>query len=226
MRLLLITGGRHKFYETTPIITRFLRAAGHSVRVTRAARELTQPSLRRYEAIVLNTCRGAKDNGPYEVPRSEWNNDLDAAQKAGLQDFVAAGGGLLSLHVAPTSCPTWPEMMKLTGGGWVWGRSWHPPYGRFEVKITDTAHPVAQGVGDFETDDEKYCDLEIPAAARIFLSAWHDGIERPMAWSHRYEGARVVNLSLGHDRVSVSNPGFQKLVLNAVTWMRRETKSA
>ena len=204
MRLLLITGGRHKFYETTPIISRCLRAAGHSVQVTRRARELSHASLGGYDAIVLNTCRGAKDNGPYKVPRSEWNNDFDDAQKAGLKRFVSQGGGLLSLHVAPTSCPGWPEMMKMTGGGWVWGKSWHPPYGPCVVEVTDRSHPVVQGVADFETQDEKYCDLEIGPTVHKFLSTWHEGVERPMAWSLGYGRARVVNLSLGHDRASVS----------------------
>lgn len=219
MRLLLITGGRHKFYETTPVIGRFLREAGHTVQVTRRASELIRPSLAAYDAIVLNTCRGAKDNGPYKVPRSEWNNDFDLAQKEGLRRYVADGGGLVSLHVAPTSCPGWAPMMEMTGGGWVWGKSWHPPYGRFAVTVTDRSHPVAAGVEDFETDDEKYCDLDIAPDVRPFLSTWHEGIERPMAWSHAYGRARVVNLSLGHDRVSVSNPAFRKLVLNAVDWV-------
>ena len=223
MRLLLVTGGRHKFYETTPVIARFLRRAGHTVQVTRRAPELARPSLVAYDAMVLNTCRGAKDNGPYRVPRSEWNNDLDDAQKEGLRRFVSEGGGLVSLHVAPTSCPGWPEMMRMTGGGWVWGRSWHPPYGRFAVRVTDRTHPVVEGVRDFETDDEIYCDQEIPPTVHRFLSAWHEGVERPMGWSHRYGRARVVNLSLGHDRRSVSKAGFQRLVLNAVAWVRRGT---
>jgi len=221
MRLLLITGGRHKFYETTPIISRFLRAAGHRVKVTRAAPELARPALARYDAIVLNTCRGAKDKGPYKMPSSELNNDFDERQKQGLHDFVAAGGGLLSLHVAPTSCPGWPEMMKMTGGGWVWGKSWHPPYCRFAVTLTDPTHPVVRGIDRFEIDDEIYCDLGIADGARIFLSASHAGRDRPLAWSHRYGAARVVNLSFGHDARSVSNPVFQQLMLNAVAWIAR-----
>jgi len=119
MRVLLITGGRHKFYETTPIVARFLRSAGHVVRVTRAARELSRPSVRAYDAIILNTVRGTKEKGPYKIPDSELDNDFDATQKEALRAFVSTGGGLLSLHVSPTSCPGWAEMLKITGGGWI-----------------------------------------------------------------------------------------------------------
>lgn len=221
MRVLLITGGRHKFYETTPIVARFLRSTGHVVRVTRAARELSRPSLREYDAIILNTVRGTAEKGPYKIPDSELDNDFDATQKEALRAFVSDGGGLLSLHVSPTSCPGWTEMLKLTGGGWVWGKSWHPPYCRFPVVVTDPAHPIAAGLHDFEIDDEPYCDLDIAADAHRFLSTWHDGLERPMAWSHRYGEGRIVNLCFGHDRKSVSNANFQRLALNAVAWIAR-----
>ena len=167
----------------------------------------------------MNTCRGATEKGPYKVPQSELNNDFDLAQRMGLQSFVAAGGGLLSLHVAPTSCPDWPEMMKITGGGWVWGRSWHPPYTRFDVKVTDKSHPAASGLSDFATDDEIYCDVEIAANVACYMSAWHAGVERPLAWSHQYGRGRVINLSLGHDRASVENDGFRKAVLGAIDWI-------
>ena len=225
MRVLLITGGRHKFYETTPIIARLLRSAGHVARVTRAARELSRPSLRDYDAIILNTVRGTKEKGPYKIPNSELDNDFDAIQKNAFREFVSTGGGLLSLHVSPTSCPGWAEMLQITGGGWVWGRSWHPPYCRFPVVVTDLAHPVAAGVRDFEIDDEPYCDLDIAADAHCFLSTWHDGLERPMGWSHRYGDGRVVNLCFGHDRASVSNANFRQLALNALAWIARSEEA-
>ena len=44
MRLLLITGGFHPYHLTTPVNTRTLRKGGHTVRVTRSAKELTEPS--------------------------------------------------------------------------------------------------------------------------------------------------------------------------------------
>jgi uncharacterized protein len=216
MRLLLITGGRHHFVETTPVIAGFLRAAGHSTKVTRHARELLAPGLARYDAIVLNTCRGGANDGRYPIPPAELDNDFTREQREAFQGHVAAGGGLVSLHVAPTSCPDWPEMRRICGGGWVWGKSWHPPFGRFRVELTDASHPLAKGLESFETDDEIYCDLDIPDGVAVALHATHDGIDRPMAWTTRYGQGRVANISFGHAVVSCENPAFRRLVLNAV----------
>ena len=219
--LLLITGGRHPFGETTPVIAACLSAAGHAVTVTRAAAELAAPDLGRFAALVFNSCRGGANDGRYAIPAEELDNDFDAAQRAGLQAYVAGGGGLVSLHVAPTSCPGWPELRRITGGGWVWGQSRHPPFDRFRVTLTDRAHPVAAGIEDFETDDELYCDLEVPADAHVFLAARHEGNARPLGWTVGYGAGRVVNLSLGHAAASVENPGFQALLVNAVRYVVR-----
>lgn len=221
LALLLITGGRHPFDETTPVIDASLRAAGHAVTVTRAAAELAAPDLGRFAALVFNSCRGGANDGRYAIPPEELDNDFDPAQRAGFRAYVAGGGGLVALHVAPTSCADWPEFRKIAGGGWVWGRSRHPPFGRFRVTIADPAHPVAAGINDFETDDELYCDLEVPADAHVFLAARHEGIARPLGWSVRYGAGRVVNLSLGHSAASVENRGFQALLANAVQYVAR-----
>ena len=61
------------------------------------------------------------------------------------------GGGLISLHISADSCPDWPEMKKLTGGGWVSGVSTHGHFGQFTVNIWDRDHPVTSGMDDFET---------------------------------------------------------------------------
>jgi type 1 glutamine amidotransferase len=165
LRLLLITGGRHPYHESTPVLTRFLRSAGHTVRVSNSAKELASRSLSGYDAIVLNTRR-----------RPEHGNDLSAEQREGLRSYVEAGGGLVSIHISPDSCPDWPEMKRLTGGGWVSGVSSHPPYGRFTVYVRNPGHPCASKITDFETDDELYCDLDIQPGIDVFLSAPHEGI--------------------------------------------------
>lgn len=208
MRLLLLTGGRHPYNETTPILTRFLRAAGHSVNVSTSAKELALPTLSGYDAIVLNTRR-----------RPEDGNDLDGAQRSGLKSFVDNGGGLLSIHISPDSCPDWPEMKRLTGGGWVSGSSWHPPFGHMKVFVRNAKHPIAKGVRDFETEDELYCGLDIQPGIDVFLGAPVEGEERPLGWTTTYGEGKVANIALGHAGVSQSNPSFQRLILNAVDFV-------
>lgn len=248
MRLLLITGGFEPYGETTPTIAKCLRGAGHTVRVTKSARELATPTLSGYDAIVLNTWRrnwfagGEIENLRRSYPRGEPDNDLTEAQRVGLQSFVQNGGGLISLHLSPDSCPDWPEMKKLTGGGWVSGvsrlaRFGSRTFGRFKVLVTNPQHPVAAGVEDFETEDEIYCDMNLQPGIDVFLGTPYEGVERPLGWTTSYGKGRVVNLALGHSGVSVGMPldghapsswplplpitPFQRLLLNAVDYVTR-----
>ena len=82
-------------------------------------------------------------------PGGDPNNDLNDSQRTGLKSFVESGGGLISLHISADSCPDWPEMKKLTGGGWISGVSTHGHFGQFTVNILDRDHPVTSGIGRF-----------------------------------------------------------------------------
>ena len=240
MRLLLITGGFHPYHLTTPVITKTLRSGGHTVRVTRTARELAEPSLSGYDGIVLNTWRRNQfveeaESLRLSYPGGDPNNDLSDSQRAGLKSFVENGGGLVSLHISADSCPNWPEMKKLTGGGWVSGVSTHGHFGQFTVNILDSDHPVTSGMDDFQTHDELYCDMDLQPGIDIFIGAEYEGVDRPLGWSSRYGAGKVVNLALGHSGVSVGMlldghadtclcpprpPGpFQQLLLNAVDYV-------
>ena len=58
MNLLVISGGRHPYEESTPVSESFLLAAAHQVTVTEDASVLTDnQTMRRYYALVFNTRR-------------------------------------------------------------------------------------------------------------------------------------------------------------------------
>ncbi len=207
MNLLLITGGKHPYEESTPVLTDFLQEAGHTVTVSESAEELGG-SLDGFDAVVLNTLR---------QPTTE--NDLSDTERAGLKGYVENGGGLVSVHISAASCPEWSEMKKLTGGGWVLGDSWHPPFGWFEVFIDNPNHPLAQGVSDFWTYDECYCGLDIQPGIDVFMHGVVEGDNKPLGWSHTYGKGKVANIALGHTASSQLHPNFQKLILNSVEYV-------
>jgi hypothetical protein len=207
MNLLLLTGGRHPYEETTPVLTEFLKAAGHGVTVSESAEELSG-DLGSFDAIVLNTLR---------QPRSE--NDLSDSQRQGLKSFVEGGGGLVSVHISAASCPDWAGMKKLTGGGWVLGTSWHPPFGWFQVCIDNPGHALAKGVSDFWTYDECYCGLDIQPGIDVFMHGVVEGEEKPLGWSHKVGKGKVANIALGHAGSSQLHPQFQQLILNSVKYV-------
>ena len=133
----------------------------------------------------------------------------------------------------------WPEYYDITGGGWVLGKSTHPPYGRFSVNVADPAHPGARGISDFVINDELYMDLELRDGNVVFLTADFDeanyardnpqvelgrwsGGTFPLAWTRTFGSGRVFATMLGHDGRSFGTPEFQRIVLNGVDWVTRE----
>ena len=58
MNLLVISGGRHPYEESTPVLESFLKGAGHDVTITEDASVLTDGgAMSGYDALVFNTRR-------------------------------------------------------------------------------------------------------------------------------------------------------------------------
>ncbi|MBO03542.1 MAG: hypothetical protein CL731_00790 [Chloroflexi bacterium] len=208
MNLLLITGGKHPYEESTPVLQGFLEDAGHSITLSKSAEELAG-DLSAFDAIVLNTLR-----------QEATENDLNGAEREGFKGYIANGGSLLSIHISAASCPEWSETKKITGGGWILGESWHPPFGWFQVYIDQPDHPVASGVSDFWTYDECYCGLDLQPGIDVFMHGVVEGDNKPLGWTHQYGSGKVVNIALGHADSSQRHPQFQRIILNALNYLR------
>jgi type 1 glutamine amidotransferase len=207
MNLLLITGGKHPYEESTPVLQAFLEEAGHSITLSESAYELAG-DLAQFDAIVLNTLR-----------QEASNNDLNEVQRSGFEGYVTGGGSLLSIHISAASCPDWSETKKITGGGWVLGESWHPPFGWFEVYVDQSDHPIVAGVSNFWTYDECYCGLDIQPGVDVFIHGVVEGEDKPLGWTHQFGNGKVANIALGHAGSSQQHPEFQKLILNALKYL-------
>jgi type 1 glutamine amidotransferase len=207
MNLLLITGGKHPYEESTPVLQAFLEEAGHSITLSESAYELAG-DLAQFDAIVLNTLR-----------QEASNNDFNEVQRSGFEGYVTGGGSLLSIHISAASCPDWSETKKITGGGWVLGESWHPPFGWFEVYVDQSDHPIVAGVSNFWTYDECYCGLDIQPGVDVFIHGVVEGEDKPLGWTHQFGNGKVANIALGHAGSSQQHPEFQKLILNALKYL-------
>ena len=77
MKLLVMSGGRHPYEESTPILEGFLKGAGHDVTVMEDASILADATgMSAYDALVFNTRReNLPDFGDWE---------MEAAEKEGL----------------------------------------------------------------------------------------------------------------------------------------------
>ena len=227
MKLLVITGGRHPYEESTPVLERFLKAAGHDVTATEDASVLADSTaMAGYDALVFNTRReNAADFAEMK---------LSEAAQNGIIDYVKSGKGFVCLHISGCGADYWSEFAEITGGGWVSGTSFHPPYGNFAVKVSQPGHAGVDGVSDFSTDDELYMGIEYKGGSDVFLTGtseegtWPWGPDRapthmpagtfPLGWTRTYGQGKVFTFLLGHDGKSFESPEFQKIVLNGVQW--------
>lgn len=220
MNLLVISGGRHPYEESTPVLEKLLTDAGHAVKVTEDASVLADAAaLSGYDALVFNTMRAGDDA-------------MTRAEQAGMTQFIQSGKGFVCIHIAGCASEDWPEYYDITGGGWRLTDSYHPPYGRFEVKVSDAASPGAAGISDFATNDELYMGIAYRDGNDVFITGDADdgthmwrgeptfmpGGTFPLGWTRRYGDGKVFVTLLGHNGLSFQTPEFQRIVLNGVDW--------
>ena len=223
MKLLAISGGRHPYEESTPVLERFLKAAGHDLTISEDASVLADVGkMSQYDALVFNTQR-AGDNG------------MTKAEQTGMTNFIKSGKGFVCIHISGAASEDWPEYYDITGGGWVLGKSFHPPYGQFTVDLKDPEHPGAQGISGFTTNDELYMNIEFKDGNDVFLTSDFaegdyprnnpqgesipmPGGTFPLGWTRTFGEGKVFVTLLGHNGLSFETPEFQKIVLNGVAW--------
>ena len=228
MKLLVITGGRHPYEESTPILEGFLKKAGHDVTVSEDASVLADlRGMSAYDALVFNTRReNAADFAEMKLSPGEQN---------GIKDFIRGGKGFVCLHISGCGSDYWSDFLEITGGGWVSGTSYHPPYSNFTVNVSKPGHQGVRGVSDFSTDDELYMGIDYQEGNEVFITGTSEGGTYPwgpdrvptnmpagtfpLAWTRKYGDGMVFTLLLGHDGKSFQTPEFQKIVLNGVDWV-------
>ena len=220
MKLLVISGGRHPYEESTPVLEQFLTAAGHAATVTEDASVLADAdAMAEYDALVFNTLR-------------EGELVLSNGEQEGLKGYVGGGKGFVCIHIAGCAPDSWPEYHDVTGGGWVMAKSFHPPYSKFVVNVSQPGHVGAAGVSDFETNDELYMGIVFNEGNDVFITGdaedgtypWRGedtfmpGGTFPLGWTRSYGEGKVFVTLLGHNGLSFETPEFQRIVLNGVEW--------
>ena len=219
MKLLVMSGGGHPYHESTPVLLEFLEDAGHAVETTEDSDFLLSDGMAEFDALVVNT-------------RREQELTLSEDARTALTQYVGGGKGFVCLHISGCRPETWNEYHDVTGGGWITGESFHPPYGQFTVNVSDPNHPCANGLSDFVTNDELYMnigwrpgnDVFLEASAKEGSHAWGGqptfmpAGTFPLAWTRSYGNGKVFKTTLGHNGLSFMTPQFQRLTLNGVEW--------
>lgn len=143
-----------------------------------------------------------------------WKQAAAAEERAGLLQFVANGGGLLVIHNG-ISLQASPELCQLIGAKF----TGHPAYTTLPFKLTDSGHPLTQGLGAFSMDEEPYrFELDPLAELTILLTYAHEGQDWPAAWVRNYGLGRVVFLMPGHHLPSFEHEAYGRWIVNGAKW--------
>ena len=164
-RILVVTGGhRVAMDEFLAAIAGICSERGwvwaHSTQPS-AQRWLTDELAGQWDAILLHDIPGLtlrRGSEPEVV-----GPDAQTAQD--VVNLLDAGQGLVVLHHAISAWPGWEGWAEVTGARFLYrpGRlrgedlpSSGYRVGPYTIRVTDPGHPIAQGVSDFEVDDELY----------------------------------------------------------------------
>ena len=184
IRVMLLDGqNNHRWAETTPVIKRLLDETGlfatSVVTVPNEQLGSFKPDWSEYKAVVMNYNTGITGDAPEWLPET----------KRSFQQYIANGGGLVSVHAADNGFARWPEFNEMIGvGGWgnrdersgpLWyfkndtlvkdetpGKSGtHGARLPFAVTVRDGGHPIMKGLPPLwmHAQDELYEKLRGPA---------------------------------------------------------------
>lgn len=174
----------------------------------KAAEAYGKDMAKKYNVVVL-----------YDMPKEATDQ-----QRQNLMGFVNAGKGVVMLHHAIASFPTWPEYTELVGG-----KYFEKPEGQHRaseyahdqdmtIRVADAKHPVTRGVADFDIRDEGYKYMWVSPGAHLLLTTEHPKADRAIAWISPFQRTRVVTILLGHGEEAYANPSYRRLVINAIRW--------
>jgi type 1 glutamine amidotransferase len=214
LRILLTFGG-HGF-EEQPFFAMFDALPG--IKYTKAEMPkdagLLKPGLQKdYDAIVMYDMVGG----------------ITPDQQQAFTDLLKQGIGVVSLHHNLGAHPKWDEFTKIIGGKFVFGdtvlegKPYHASTWSHDellkIKVADPAHPITQGIQDFEIHDETYGGYYTASDAHVLLTTKHPKNSPDIAWTKTYGKSRVFYLMLGHDSKAWANPNYPQLLGQGIRWV-------
>ena len=180
------------------------------------AQAFTANMKKRYDVLVLH----------------DMYNDIGDKEKAALQAFVEAGGGVVSTHHAIVDYTSWPWWYEeVIGGKYFQKEDGSHPKASFKEGVEVIArpvagvnHPVLRGVPPLPVDDECYLNVWHSPKIKVLMETDNPLNDKPVVWIGPYTKARVVYIQLGHSEYTHRHPGYRQLVHNAILWSAGRSK--
>lgn len=184
----------------------------------------------RFDLVVMNNMTG---------------DSLSPAQETVFQNWVEAGGAVLAVHGSGDSSHSdWPWYADTVIGPTFISHPMDPQIQEAKVETLAPKHPVMAGMPDyFMHPDEWYTFDSVPGEGFVVLAGLDEstyspvnnvygvsdlrmgeGAENhPIIWARCIGKGRVVYSALGHLDTAYDTPEYQKLLGNALDWVRGET---
>jgi type 1 glutamine amidotransferase len=150
--------------------------------------------------------------------------DNDEKERQNLRAFVEGGGGLVVLHHALADNWQWKWWTEeVVGGRFLMGQDGSKPRSAAKANVVLEArpvveHPVLAGVGVLKFNDEGYKGMDHFPGAKVLMEVDHPDNDRQAVWIGPWRKSRVVAIQLGHGAGAYRDPGFRRLLANAVLW--------
>ncbi len=154
--------------------------------------------------------------------------EIDDEERQNLTGFVEGGKGVVILHHALVDYSDWPWWYEeVMGARWlktqskplIWKTTWQHDVDLTAYPVKE--HPILEGVGRFEINDETYKGMWFSADIAVLMRTDHPTSDGPLVWISPYGKSRVVCIELGHGRKAHMNPSYKRLVQNAIMWAAR-----
>jgi type 1 glutamine amidotransferase len=158
---------------------------------------------------------------------------FNADQRAALEAYIRGGGGYAGIHYAGWSAGTVSEhdvnpfYLRLVGAVSE-GHPENPAQRPGTVSVTDTAHPLTQGLpASFQRTDEWY-DWNVNPAQNVrtlltvdestYSSAGKQGTTHPVTWCQTIDSGRSWYTGMGHETTHYSEPVMRQMIKNGIAY--------
>ena len=129
--------------------------------------------------------------------------------------------GMIFLHHALLSFQRWELFtdicgLRVRGEGGIFKYTQNQ---NVNIKIAGIPHPITAGVGDFAIVDETYILGEPDEPGnQVLITTDNETSIKNIGWVRQYKNSRVFSFASGHDNRVYADPGFRKILHNAILW--------
>lgn len=208
-------------------LARLADELGRQVDVTETPRDL-ETLLGRYDVLVLNNA-------------NELTQLLNEQQRARVQSWYEAGGGIVALHAALVHQTEWKWFNELAGCDFNSDSEFLEA--RVLVDPAAAEHPTVRGFGDsfvyradWTNHDQSVTGRPgFQVLLRVDESTYEPvrelfkqrggkamGVDHPIAWTNTLNDGRFFYTELGHDVRSLDTPFGRQHIIEAIRWAARE----